>query len=169
MARAANHRSRHAPRPALALNPSPLSTLGAVVVGGLMLSLAWIAVRNDGGYGLVWALPGAYVFFQPLRGIVRGLDQQLRIVARRIDLSNLARVAVFERNQWGFNHGVAVLKFPDHVEHVSGLFLSTKSFTRLVQWLAVPIEVVPGAWSSRRLASERPDLLATPAKPAPKK
>lgn len=155
-------RRRQVPRPALSLNPAILATIVALVVAAILLSLAVIAIRQDGPVGLVWAIPGVYVLLQPLRGIVRGGDQQLRIALRKIDLTDLSKVAVYERTQWGLRYGVASLKFPGRVEEVMGLFLTSRSFTRMVEWLDVPIEVVPGVWTTRRLASERPDLLPTP-------
>ena len=45
------------------------------------------------------------------------------------------------------------------VEEVLGSFLTTRSFTRLVEWFGVPIEVLQGAWTPRQLAAARPDLI----------
>ena len=168
MARRKEQRPRP-PRPALKLNPAIGMTLGAIGLGVGLLGLAWLAAGDDSWFGLIWALPGAYVLLQPLRGIVRGSDEQLRIALHKIDLSKLTKVAVYERTQWGLTYGVAVLRFPDHVEEVLGSFLSTKSFTRLVEWLGVPIEVLQGAWTQRQLAAARPDLVPTPGTVSKKK
>ncbi len=158
MARRKEHRT-HLPRPGLALNPAIGMTLGAIALGIGLLGLAWLAAGDDSWFGLIWALPGFYILLQPLRGIVRGSDQQLRIALHKIDLSKLTKVAVYERTQWGLTYGVAVLRFPDHVEEVLGSFLTTRSFTRLVEWFGVPIEVLQGAWTPRQLAAARPDLI----------
>lgn len=134
-------------------------SIGAIGAGLVLLWMAWLAIQRDGWYGAVWAFPGAYVILQPLRGFIRGADRQLRVGPRKIDLTGLAKVAVYERATWGLRHAVAVLKFNDRVEEISGMFLSTKSFTRLVEWFAAPQEVLAGVWTPRRLRTERPDLL----------
>ena len=52
-------RRRQVPRPALSLKPAILATIVAVVVAAILLSLAVIAIRQDGPVGLVWI--GVYV------------------------------------------------------------------------------------------------------------
>ena len=47
------------------------------------------------------------------------------------------------------------------VEEISGLFLSTASFTRLVEWLGGMVEVLDGLRTPRQLLAERPDLVPT--------
>lgn len=157
------------PRPALSLLPAPFMTLGALVIGLVLLGLASIAINTDGWYGVVWAIPGAYVFAQPVRGFVNGSAQQLRVGLRKINLAGLLKVTVYERVTWGFRHAVVVLKFNTRVEEISGMFLTTKSFTRLVQWFGVQIEELPGIWTPRRLRNERPDLVLLRAASVPKR
>lgn len=144
-------------------------SIGAVGVGLILLGLASVAINKDGWYGLVWAIPGAYVFSQPIRGFVRGADQQVRIGLRKIDLTGLLKVSVYERLTWGFRHAVVVLKFNNRVEEISGMFLTTKSFTKLVHWFNAQIEQLPGIWTPRRLRNERPDLVLLRPVKAPKR
>lgn len=152
------------PRPALALNPTPGLTLGAVAIGLVLLWLAWLGGRQDGWAALVWAFPGVYVVAQPVRGLVRGQDKKLTVGLHSIDLSGLRKVTVYERKTLGIRHAVAVLMLNHRVEEISGLFLSTASFTRLVEWLGGMVEVLDGLRTPRQLLAERPDL--TPTRPA---
>ena len=48
---------------------------------------------------------------------------------------------------------------PDHVAHVSGLFLTKKDFARLVGWFGVPVEKNDGVWNTKSLLSVRTDLV----------
>ena len=47
---------------------------------------------------------------------------------------------------------------------ISGAFLTSKSFTKMIDWLGITPEVLEGWWTQRLLASQRPDLL--PKRPA---
>ena len=109
--------------------------LGALV----LLSLAWLS-RGDGWPALVWAVPGFFVLVQPVSGFVRGQAGLLRIGVRKIDVTGLKKVAVYNRKQWGYSYSVAVLKLGDRVEEISGAFLTSKSFTKMIDWLGITPE-----------------------------
>lgn len=153
-------------RPLIALWPAPLISLGAIFAAAMLLGLARVASGTDIAATIIWALPGIYFLMQPVRGLVRGQGEQVRIGFRTLELAGLQKVAVYERRTWGIKHAVAVLKSHDRVEDVSGLMMSTKSFTEFVRWLAVPTETLQGQWLPRQLANARPDLaLKRPEKP----
>lgn len=154
-------RKQREPRARLALNPAPAISAGAIIFGIMLLRLAWQVSGSDPLTTLVWAFPGVFMVLQPIRGFARGADKQLRVGTRKIDLSGLHKVAVHERKFWGIRHAVATLKFQDRVDEISGLFFTTSGFTRMVEWLAVPVEVLPGIWGPRQLVAQRPDLTPT--------
>lgn len=156
-------RTRQAERPQISLLPAVPMTIGSVIAGVAVLLLGLFAIPRDGWAGLVWALPGIYVTVQPIQGFVRGTDDQLRLGWRRIDLSGLQQVTVHDRKNMGLKYSVASLQMTDHVEEITGMFLSTESFTRLVQWFNVPIKVVDGMWSSRQFWGVHPRLM--PSRP----
>lgn len=164
MARKAQGNARP-PRPAITLYPAPLITLGALVGGLLVLGLAYSQYPRDGWYALVWVVPGLYVLAQPITGLVRGQANTLRIGLRTIDLTGLTKVTVHERSQTGLRQGVASLTFPGRVEEVGGLFLTTRGFTRLVEWLGVPITTIEGRWSMRSFRRAHPALIPTRSLP----
>lgn len=164
MARKAQGRARP-PRPRISLFPAPLISLGAIAGGLLMLGLSYTQYPRDGWYALVWVVPGLYVLAQPITGFVRGDADLLQVGLRKIDLTGLSKVTVHTRSQTGLKQGVASLSFPGRVEEISGLFLTTKGFTRLVEWFAVPITTIDGHWSMRTFRKEHPDLVPTRSRP----
>lgn len=164
MARNRKAQPRSVERPQISLLPA-LPMTAATVVGGLaVLAFGLFAVPRDGWSGLIWALPGIYIAAQPIQGIVRGQGEKLRMGWRTIDLAGLESVTVHDRKNFGLKYSVASLKFADHVEEITGMFLSTKSLTELVTWLDAPIKVVDGMWSARRFWAAHPRLM--PSRPA---
>ncbi len=146
------------PRPKLLLLPAPLSSL-ALLIGGIALCcLSWLS-RDDGWTALVWAIAGIFIMLQPLSGFVRGQADQLRVGVRKLNLTGIQKVVVYNRKSWGISYSVAVLKFDNRVEEVSGAFLTSKSFTKLINWLGLTPELLEGFWNARALAAHRPDLL----------
>ncbi|WIY82735.1 hypothetical protein [Propionimicrobium sp. PCR01-08-3] len=148
-------------RPKLSLYPSPLLALGTTAAALVLFAITWLS-RDDGWPALVWAIPGVFIFCQPITGWVRGEATQLRVGFRKFDLSKLHRVTIFNRKQLGFSYSVMVLKSNQRVDQVSGAFLTSKSFTKLVDWVGISPEVLQGTWNDRALAATRPDLTQTP-------
>ncbi|WP_341728626.1 hypothetical protein [Brooklawnia sp.] len=145
------------PRPKLTLLPAPVSSLAMLIGGAALCCMTWLA-RGDGWPAFVWAVFGIFIMSQPVSGIVRGEGDQLRVGIRKIDLTGIVKVAVYNRKQWGFSYSVAVLKFGGRVDEISGAFLTSKAFTKMIDWIGVSPEVLEGFWSSRALAAQRPDL-----------
>lgn len=159
-----NERNRPVDRAEISLIPAVVISMVTWLAAAILLAGAWLARDRDGWMALVWAIPGAYLLVLPLRGFVRGRAERLTVGFRRYDLAQLTKVAVYDRKQFGLKYSVAVLKFPDRVEEISGMYLTTRSFTDLVEWFKVRIEVLEGNWNPRRLASERPDLAPSRAR-----
>ncbi len=165
MARKAQGNARP-PRPAITLYPAPLITLGALVGGLLVLGLAYSQYPRDGWYALVWVVPGLCVLAQPITGFVRGQANTLRIGLRTIDLTGLTKVTVHERSQ-----DQAVRQAWHRRPSWSGRggrrisFLTTRGFTRLVEWLGVLITTIEGRWSMRSFRRAHPALIPTRSLP----
>jgi len=145
-------------RPSLQLYPVSVVSVLALLCGIGLLVLTVPMVRQDGWAGLIWALPGVVFVIQPFFSIVRGQDETLRIGTHTVGLTGLRKVTVYTRRSWGTPYAIAVLKLGNRVEEFSGRFMSSRGFTRLVLWLAVPVETLDGYWTPQRVAAERPDL-----------
>lgn len=146
-----------------AIGISLLAIFGSLAVGTLMV----VAIPQDGWAGVIWALPAVYVMVQPINGFVRGKDDRLHIGLGSFSLEGLSKVTVHDRRNLGLKYSIAALEFPDHVREISGLFLTTPAFTKLVQWLGVRTQVLDGEFSQRQYAMGYPQLM--PSRPPKKK
>lgn len=146
-------------RPELRLYPALLPSLLAIIGGILVLYWAWVTSERDGIWALVFVIPAIYVIAQPVGGFVSGRGNTLRAGSRRHDLKGLRKIVVYNRKTIGYTHSLVALIWPDRVEEVSGAFLTSKDFTRLVEWLGPRPEVLEGLWPPRRINAERPDLV----------
>ena len=147
------------PRPALRLTPAILPSLLAIAGGALVLYWAWLTSKQDGIWAMVFVIPALFVMLQPVGGFVSGQQNQLRAGTRRHDLKGLRKTVVYNRKTIGYTHSLVALIWADRVEEVSGAFLTSRDFTRLVDWLGPRPEVLEGLWPPRKIASQRPDLV----------